>query len=89
LANSVIPIIPEESRYTLVKPVTKDQVQMVKDIAEMMVIRPITPVSLNIMGILFEKCSHYGWFDWCMVFNTTFNNNSVILWWSVFIVEKT
>jgi hypothetical protein len=56
LANSVIPIIPEESRYTLVKPVTKDQVQMVKDIAEMMVIRPITPVSPNIMGILFEKC---------------------------------
>ena len=35
---------------------TKDQVQMVKDIAEMMVIRPITPVSPNIMGILFEKC---------------------------------
>jgi hypothetical protein len=24
-----------------------------------------------------------------MVFNTTFNNISVILWWSVLLVEKT
>jgi len=27
-----------------------------------------------------------GWFGWFMVFNTTFNNISVILWWSVLLV---
>jgi hypothetical protein len=27
--------------------------------------------------------------DWFMVFNATFNNISVILWWSVLLVEET
>ncbi|XP_052094995.1 E3 ubiquitin-protein ligase UBR3-like [Mytilus californianus] len=61
LANSVIPIIPEESRYTLVKPVTKDKVQMVKDIAEMMVTRPITPRSSAVtktMGSVMEDLTN-------------------------------
>jgi hypothetical protein len=26
---------------------------------------------------------------WIMVFNTTFNNISVILWWSVLLMEET
>ena len=30
-----------------------------------------------------------GWFVWFMVFNTTFNNISVISWWSVLLVEET
>jgi hypothetical protein len=30
-----------------------------------------------------------GWFGWFMVFNGTFNNISVILWWSVLLLEET
>ena len=29
-----------------------------------------------------------GWFGWFMVFNGTFNNISVISWWSVLLVEE-
>jgi hypothetical protein len=29
------------------------------------------------------------WFGWFMVFNATFNNILVILWWSVLLVEET
>ena len=29
------------------------------------------------------------WFGWFMVFNATFNNISVISWWSVILVEET
>jgi hypothetical protein len=34
--------------------------------------------------------SQYTWFGlgWVMVFNATFNNNSVILWRSVLLVEE-
>lgn len=46
LANSVIPILPEESKYTIVKPASKNLVQMATDIAEMMIKRPITPVRI-------------------------------------------
>ncbi|ESO97194.1 hypothetical protein LOTGIDRAFT_51305, partial [Lottia gigantea] len=49
LSNSVIPIVPEENKQSLVKPISEDPRQMVIDIAEMMVTRPITPVS-NISG---------------------------------------
>ena len=35
---------------------------------------------------LFVKCH---WFGWNMVFNATFNNISVILWWSVSLVKET
>lgn len=45
IANSVIPILPEENKYTLTKPVSHDGRQMALDIADMMVKRPITPVS--------------------------------------------
>ncbi|GFO41996.1 E3 ubiquitin-protein ligase ubr3-like [Plakobranchus ocellatus] len=41
LSNSVIPMVPEESRTMLVKPVSSDPRQMVLDIAEMMVKRRI------------------------------------------------
>jgi hypothetical protein len=34
---------------------------------------------------LFVKCH---WFGWYMVFNATFNNISVILWWSVSLVKE-
>ena len=36
-------------------------------------------------------CQHFWiWFGvWVMVFSTTFNNISVISWWSVLLVEKT
>ena len=33
-----------------------------------------------------DKMVHVGWF---MVFNATFNNISVISWWSVLLMEKT
>ena len=46
LSNSVIPILPEENKYTLTKPVSLDPTQMVLDLADMMVKRPITPVSI-------------------------------------------
>jgi hypothetical protein len=41
--------------------------------------------------ILFKKKLdiHLGGFGWVMVFNATFNNISVILWWSVLLVEET
>ena len=29
------------------------------------------------------------WFGWLMVFNATFNNISVISWWSILLVEET
>ena len=35
---------------------------------------------------LFVKCY---WFGWYMVFNATFNNISVISWWSVSLVKET
>jgi hypothetical protein len=31
----------------------------------------------------------YGWIDWFMVFNATFNNISAILWQSILLVEET
>jgi hypothetical protein len=35
-------------------------------------------------------CSKLRWLvGWFMVFNATFNNISVILWWSVLLVEET
>ena len=41
--------------------------------------------------ILFKKKLdiHLGGLVWVMVFNATFNNISVILWWSVLLVEET
>ncbi|XP_052267250.1 E3 ubiquitin-protein ligase UBR3-like [Dreissena polymorpha] len=44
LSNSVIPIIPEESKYSITRPVSRDSRQMALDIASMMIKRPITPV---------------------------------------------
>jgi hypothetical protein len=35
--------------------------------------------------LLAEAC----FIDWFMVFNATFNNISVISWWSVLLVEET
>jgi hypothetical protein len=35
------------------------------------------------------KLSNYLGLVWFMVFNSTFNNISVILWWSVLLVEET
>ena len=49
LSNSVIPILPEENKYTLMRPVSPDKQQMVKDLADMMVKRPITPVSKTLL----------------------------------------
>ncbi len=46
LSNSVVPIVPEENHFALVKPVSRDPEVMVRDLADMMVTRPITPVSI-------------------------------------------
>lgn len=61
LANSLIPILPDENKDTLVKPVSPDNTQMVKDIAEMMVTRPITPRSgtmTKAMGSVMEDLTN-------------------------------
>jgi E3 ubiquitin-protein ligase UBR3 len=47
LANSVIPIPPEEDQYTVRKPLSRDPNQLLKDVADMMVSRPITPVGIT------------------------------------------
>lgn len=44
LANSVIPIPPEEDQFTIKRPLSSDPKQLIKDVADMMVSRPITPV---------------------------------------------
>ncbi|KAK3103122.1 hypothetical protein FSP39_016629 [Pinctada imbricata] len=61
LANAVLPIVPAESRYTIAKPVSKDPKQMVLDIAELMVNRPITCRSrwvTKAMGDVMEDLSN-------------------------------
>jgi hypothetical protein len=35
-----------------------------------------------------KKANHYIWFLGVKVFNATFNNISVISWWSVLLVEE-
>ena len=37
----------------------------------------------------FKNLMLIDWFGWFMVFNATFNNISVISWWSVLLVEET
>lgn len=44
LANSVIPIPLEEDQFTIKRPLSSDPKQLIKDVADMMVSRPITPV---------------------------------------------
>ena len=47
--------MPDENKFTLVKPVSPDPHQMALDLAELMVKRPITPVRGNIFNsFLFE-----------------------------------
>jgi hypothetical protein len=50
----------------------------------------LTHLCLNVMvkllNMLVDICDMV---DWFMVFNATFNNISVISWWSVLLVEGT
>jgi hypothetical protein len=53
---------------------------------------PWTGLGLSTFEVSENKLSIHGnsiasWFGWFMVFNTTFNNISVILWW--LLMEKT
>ncbi|KAL3831654.1 hypothetical protein ACJMK2_023382, partial [Sinanodonta woodiana] len=81
LANSVVPILPEENRFTLTKPVSHDHTQMVLDIAEMMVKRPITPRSASVtkaMGAMMEDLTNatYGQYK---TFTRSQTSESVLL----------
>ncbi|KAL4222682.1 E3 ubiquitin-protein ligase ubr3 [Mactra antiquata] len=61
LSNSVIPILPEENKYTLTKPVSHDPRQMVRDLADMMVRRSITPGAPSVtkaMGSMMEDLTN-------------------------------
>ncbi|KAK6165726.1 hypothetical protein SNE40_022591 [Patella caerulea] len=61
LSNSVIPMVPEENKHVLVKPISHDPKQMMADLAEMMVTRPITPGSEGLtraMGSVMEDLLH-------------------------------
>ncbi|XP_041366438.1 E3 ubiquitin-protein ligase UBR3-like [Gigantopelta aegis] len=61
LSNSVIPVVPDENKFTLVKPVSPDPHQMAFDLAELMVKRPITPGSANLtkaMGSVMEDLTN-------------------------------
>lgn len=81
LSNSVIPIVPEESRSMLVKPVSKDDKQMVADIAEMMVKRRIGsehPVLTRAMGTVMEDLTNITYPNY-RSFSTTRNHESVLL----------
>ena len=44
---------------------------------------------LNICVNVYIFNCHIVGLVWFMVFNTTFNNSSVILWWSVLLFEET
>ncbi|XP_048246065.1 E3 ubiquitin-protein ligase UBR3-like [Haliotis rufescens] len=52
LSNSVVPIVPDENQLALVKPVSHDPEVMVRDLADMMVTRPITPGSANLTRVM-------------------------------------
>ncbi|XP_069111047.1 E3 ubiquitin-protein ligase ubr3-like [Argopecten irradians] len=81
LANSVIPIIPEESKYTLVKPVSPVLTKMVKDIAEMMIRRPITPRSSTLtkaMGSVMEDLTNVTYSVY-KTYTTSQSSESVLL----------
>jgi hypothetical protein len=46
--------------------------------------------SLHMINLqIFISGDKVGWFGWFKVFNTTFNNISVISWRSVLLVEET
>ncbi|KAL5006565.1 hypothetical protein ScPMuIL_015371 [Solemya velum] len=67
LANSVLPMVPGDSLYSLVQQVSYDPQQMVLDIAEMMIKRSITPKSQPLtksMGSVMEDLTNatYGSF---------------------------
>lgn len=69
LANSVIPIPPEEDQFTIKRPLSSDPKQLIKDVADMMVSRPITPVCttlrdysfLIISSLWVEDSSEFFW----------------------------
>ncbi|XP_060602002.1 E3 ubiquitin-protein ligase UBR3-like, partial [Ruditapes philippinarum] len=81
LSNSVIPILPEENKYTVTKPVSSDPKQMVRDLADMMVKRPITPRSSSVtkaMGTMMENLTKatYGAFK---TYTSSQTSESVLL----------
>ncbi|XP_061179951.1 E3 ubiquitin-protein ligase ubr3-like [Saccostrea echinata] len=81
LANSVIPIPPEEDQFTVKRPLSPDPQQLIKDVAEMMVSRPITPRSPNltkVMGSVMEDLTNatYGKFK---TYTSSQTSESVLL----------
>ncbi|WAQ93484.1 UBR3-like protein [Mya arenaria] len=81
LSNSVIPILPEENKYTLTRPVSPDPRQMALEIADMMVKRPITPRSplvTKAMGSMMEDLTNatYGMFK---TYTSSQTSESVLL----------
>ena len=44
---------------------------------------------INIVICLVVRDRSFNFYGWIMVFNATFNNISVISWWSVLLVEET
>ncbi|XP_052682389.1 E3 ubiquitin-protein ligase ubr3-like [Crassostrea angulata] len=81
LANSVIPIPPEEDQFTIKRPLSSDPKQLIKDVADMMVSRPITPRSPNltkVMGSVMEDLTNatYGKFK---TYTSSQTSESVLL----------
>uniref|UniRef100_A0A2C9KCF7 E3 ubiquitin-protein ligase n=1 Tax=Biomphalaria glabrata TaxID=6526 RepID=A0A2C9KCF7_BIOGL len=80
LSNSVIPMVPDESMTMLVKPLPKDEKEMVADIAEMMIKRRITrDHAMNrAMGTVMEDLTNITYPNY-RAFSATRNPESVLL----------
>lgn len=84
LSNSVVPMLPEESRTMLVKPVSSDPHQMVLDIAEMMVKRRISmeyPTLTKAMRTAMEDLTHITYPSY-RSFSSRLNTESILLFMS-------
>lgn len=74
LANSVIPIPPEEDQFTIKRPLSSDPKQLIKDVADMMVSRPITPVCTT-FG---DNSFYYFTLSWRLKWGLVFLSKSIL-----------